>query len=178
MNEVRYNAQEHNYMGYEYQDQIVSGQMLALCTDCYPNFGWNIEDKTRPVAGVNRYTIKMKRSRKMVNKTELTRLQRQFDSQIKEIESMEKSKVVMAAMVAYIIGIVGAAFMTGSVFAFLGGLLTLCGILAIPGFICWIVPYLSYMLIGKKKAAKVQPYIDKKYDEIYAVCERANALLL
>ena len=80
-------------------------------------------------------------------------------------------------MVAYVIGIIGTAFMAGSVFAVTANRIIPCILLAIPAFIGWVLPYFCYRAIVKKKASEVTPLIDQKYDEVYAVCEKANALL-
>ena len=111
------------------------------------------------------------------NKAELTRLQRQFDSCVNEIETLERSKVIGASTAAYGIGIAGCAFLAGSVFTYLGGALVPCIVLAIPGFLGWIVPYFCFNKIRKSKTEKVSPLIDQKYDEVYEVCEKANGLL-
>lgn len=166
-----------NYVRYEYQEQTVNGHMLALYSDSYPSFGWEIEGKSRPLAGVNRYTLMLKRNRHMANRTELTRLQRQLDSYVKDIENMENAKVLVAASIAYSVGLVGTAFMAGAVFAYIGGFRPLCILLAIPGSICWIVSYLCYMAVGKRKAVQTQPFIEQKYEDICGICERAHALL-
>ena len=171
------NTKVGTYIGYEYQDQTVNDKMVPLYLDSYPYFGWKLEDKVRPLAGVSKTTMKFKRNRHLANKVELTRLQRRFDADVKDIETMEQSKVLTASMVAYTIGVVGCAFLAGSVFAFLGGLIPLCIILAIPGFVGWIIPYWCYKALGRKKSAEVQPFIEQKYEDIYAVCERAHALL-
>ncbi|MFV0412411.1 MAG: hypothetical protein ACK5L3_03950 [Oscillospiraceae bacterium] len=166
-----------NPIRYEYQEQTVTGKMLDLYIDNCAYFGWVIENKTKPLAGVNSYTLKLKRNRHIANKIELTRLKRQFDSYIKEIESMETSKILAASMAAYVVGVLGTAFMAGSVFSYVGGLIPLSILLAIPAFIGWGLPYFIYRAIEKKKENEVQPFINQKYDEIYAVCERAYSLL-
>lgn len=122
-------------------------------------------------------TLKFKRDRKIRNKAELTRLQRQFDSCMAEIESLERSKATLSSAVAYVIGIIGTAFMAGSVFTYNAGYLPLSIVLAIPGFVGWIIPYLAYSRIRRRKTAKVNPLIDQKYDELYETCEKAHALL-
>ena len=163
---------------YEYHSQPVSGSMMPMYTDNYQYFGWELEGKSMLLTGIGKYMLRFKRDRKIINRTELTRLQRQFDSQIKEIEVMEQSKLLTASVVAYSIGIIGSAFLAGSVFAFLSGVLILCILLAVPGFLGWGISYPCYLALGKRKAAEVQPYIDQKYEEIYAVCERAHGLLI
>jgi len=171
------NRANRNFVGYEYRDITVSRNMEAMYVDGYQNFGWELDGSAGLPAGLGSVTLKFKRDRKIRNKAELTRLQRQFDASVNEILSMEKSKGDSASIVAFTVGTIGTAFMAGSVFAVTGGLIVLCIILAIPAFIGWILPYFLYKSTYSKKAAKVAPLIDAKYDEIYEICERANNLL-
>ena len=67
--------------------------------------------------------------------------------------------------------------MTGSVFAVTAGNIPLCVVLAVPGFIGWIIPYWIFRSVSRKKTEAVNPLIDQKYDELYEVCEKANALI-
>lgn len=163
--------------GYEQYRQEVTGQMLDIYTDSYPNFGWEPENTSRTLAGVDKYTVTFRRALGITNRTELTRLQRMFNSYVKEIEIMEKAKTAEAAAAACITGVLGAAFLAGSVFCYVGGLMLLCVVLAIPGFAGLVLPFLLYAALRKRKAAAVQPYIDQKYEDLYAVCERAYSLL-
>jgi len=166
-----------NYIGYEYRDIAVDREMESLYVDSYQSFGWTLENKAQLPLGLSRVNMKFKRDRKIRNKAELTRLQRQFDACINQIEKMESSKASTASVVAFTIGIIGTAFLAGSVFSFLGNLIVLCIVLAIPGFVGWIIPYFLYNSTYAKKTAKVAPFIDGKYDEIYELCERASSLL-
>ncbi|WP_326974656.1 hypothetical protein [Caproicibacter sp. BJN0012] len=168
---------ENNFIGYEYKDITVSRSMESVYADGYANFGWTLEDTSTPVQGVGSVTMKFKRDRKIRNKAELGRLQRQFESCAGQIESLEKAKTNGAMIAAFSIGLVGTAFMAGSVFSYLAGMLPLCIILAIPAFIGWILPYFCFLSIRRKKTDKVTPLIDQKYDEMYEVCEKANGLL-
>ena len=111
------------------------------------------------------------------NKAELTRLQRQFDACVNDITSMENSKASSASIVAFSVGIVGTVLLGGATFAYLASMIPLCVVLAIPGFIGWILPYFLHKSTYAKKEAKVTPFIDGKYDEIYEICERASSLL-
>jgi len=177
MHEVASN--ENGFVGYEYRDITVEREMESMYVDGYQNFGWVLDKTSTPQIGLNNITLKFKRDRKIRNKMELTRLQRQFDACVSEIMGMEKSKAVGASIAAYSVGLVGTAFMAGSVFAIVAPqpLIVLCIVLAIPAFIGWILPYFLYQSSYAKKTAKLAPLIDGKYDEIYEVCERANSLL-
>lgn len=169
---------ENNFVGFEYQDITVKRTMASVYTDGYENFGWTMEGTSSSATKVDTVTIKLKRDRKIRNKAELTRLQRQFDACVMEIQSLEFSKFALASAVAYVIGVIGTAFMAGSVFAVTSNMISLCVVLAIPGFVGWVLPYLCYRKISKKKTDTVTPLIDKKYDDIYAVCEKASGLLV
>lgn len=170
---------ERNYIGYEYRDISVDGNLVALYVDSYVNFGWQFEGRQPSLLGISTgmVNLKFKRDRKILNKAELTRLQRQFDSCVSEITRMEQAKTSHASIVAFTIGIIGTAFMAGATFAYLGSLIVLCIVLAVPAFVGWIIPYFAYRSTYEKKNAKVTPLIESKYDEIYDVCEKANSLL-
>lgn len=170
---------EKNFVGYEYQNVNVKRSMVSVYADVYENFGWELEGTEEEPGKLTMDTITMnfKRDRKIRNKAELTRLQRNFDACVNEILSLEASKHVKASVFAYIIGIIGTAFMAGSVFAVTAGRIIPCIVLAIPAFIGWILPYFIFGGVEKKKTVEVTPLIDKKYDELYAVCEKAHALL-
>jgi hypothetical protein len=166
-----------SFIGYEYQEISVKNEMSSVCADGYANFGWKLEDSSFALGRPDSVVMKFKRNRKIRNKTELTRLQRQFDSIVSNIISLESSKRLKASIIAYTVGIVGTAFMAGSVFSVTAGLILPCIILAIPAFVGWILPYFLYRSIEKDKTASVAPLIDSKYDELYTICEKANDLL-
>ncbi|NLS84318.1 MAG: hypothetical protein GXZ14_01705 [Ruminococcaceae bacterium] len=170
-------TQENGFVGYEYQDITVKRDMASLYSDGYENFGWRLEGTSGAVGKPNYVTMKIKRDRKIRNKAELTRLQRQFCACAEEIQSLEFSKYVSGAAAAYVVGIIGTAFMAGSVFAITGGSVMGCILLAVPGFAGWIAPYLIYRVMTKKKTAQITPLIDKKHDEIYDICEKGSKLL-
>ena len=172
------NETKKYFIGYEYREITVDREMESVYADGYRNFGWILENASAPLIGLAGVTMKFKRDRRILNKAELTRLQRQFDSGIKEIMNMERSKASSASIVAFTVGVIGTAFMAGSVFAVVGGHIPLCIILAIPAFIGWILPYFLYNSTYAKKTTEVTPLIEGKYDELYEVCERANSLLM
>ena len=85
----------------------------------------------------------------------------------------------MAAVWALAAGVIGTAFMAGSTFAVVHEppVISLCILLAIPGFTGWIVPYFLYQEIKKRSMQKLQPLIEAKYEEIYESCEKGHSLL-
>ncbi len=169
--------EKKNYVGYEYHHVTVRETMENMYVDGYMDFGWQLEHAVKGISGKKEITLQLKRDRKIRNKAELTRLQRQFEACMEEIRSLENSKVIGAAAVAYVVGVIGTAFMAGSVFAYIAGMLVPSIILAIPGFVGWIIPYWLYCQIQSKKSAQTEPFINQKQDEIYEICKKANRLL-
>lgn len=176
MNEVN---KHRDFVGYEYKDITVPHDMESIYTDGYQNFGWELFEKSGVVTGINSSSLKFKRDRKILNKAELTRLQRQFDACAKEITALEKSKTTNATITSLVIGLIGCAFLAVSVFAITADPpnILLCILFGLPGIIGWILPYFVYKSKGLKRTQAVEPLIDAKYDEMYAVCEKANGLL-
>ena len=172
------NKSENNFVGYEYKDLTVKREMESVYVDGYRNFGWILEDTAASGQNLATVTMKLKRDRKICNKAELTRLQRQFEACAGEIEGMERSKTTTPSIAAFTIGIIGTAFMGLSTFSYLNGMLPLMIIFAVPGFLGWILPYFCYNGLRRSRTARLAPLIDKKYDEIYAVCEKGNGLLV
>ena len=166
-----------DFIGYEYKDVTVRRDMEAIYADSFPSFGWQIEG-TGFTTSPRNVVLKFKRNRRITNKAELTRLQREFEGHIHELERLEDFKFIVPSAVAYAIGIFGTAFIAGSVFAMTATLplLPLSIILAVPGIIGWIVPYFAYLKLKKKKTDIATPVIDRQYDAIYEVCEKASAL--
>lgn len=175
------------FVGYEYKEVHTDKSRESFLLDGYENFGWEldgniIEDSAENINPMkhDKVILHLKRNRKIINKMELTRLQRNFESCVREIEMLEKSKTSAATVYALIIAIVGTAFMAGATFAVTTQPpnVTWCILLAIPGFIGWILPYFVYRKVMGKQIEKVTPLIEDKYDEIYEICEKGNRLLL
>ncbi|MGN0131063.1 MAG: hypothetical protein ACI4AA_01325 [Lachnospiraceae bacterium] len=174
------------FIGYEYKEVSTDKGRASFLLDGYENFGWELDGNMTEDSGDNRNPVKqsnvilrLKRNRKIVNKMELTRLQRNFESCVREIDSLEKSKTSAATVYALVIAVAGTAFMAGATFAVSAQPphIILCILLAIPGFIGWILPYFVYKKVLRKQTEKVTPLIEEKYDEIYEICEKGNRLL-
>ena len=168
-----------DYIGYEYKEVVVRSEKASLYLDCYETFGWNADENFSAIRGSHYITLRLKRDRKIINKTELTRLQQYFEACANEIEMLEKQKTSAAIVWAFTVAIIGTAFMAGSTFAIVHEppIIWLCIILAIPGFIGWILPYFVYNWILRKRVQKIQPMIEAKQEEIYKICEKGHSLL-
>lgn len=165
---------ENRFIQYEYKEVFAEGERASLLTDCYESLGWEMDGRD---GGTKK--IMFRRNRKIVNKMELTRLQRNLEACIAEIDMLQKSKSSKAAVISLTIGLVGTAFMAGSVFAVTAStpVIWLCIILAVPAFGLWALAPILYPRLVAKRSAVVNELIEKKYDEIYKICEKGNALL-
>lgn len=168
-----------DFTSFEYKELIVKENMASFYLDCYENFGWQQDENFPPRESGDTVTLRLKRNRKIVNKVELTRLQRHFEADMEDISSLENSKTNMAKVISLTIGVIGTAFMAGSVFAVTATppVIWLCILLAVPAFAGWILPYFVYKKLKEDKTKKVTPYIEEKYDEIYEICEKGHSLL-
>lgn len=166
------------YIGYEYKTVHIDTNQMSLCMDAYSNFGWKLDENGKS-ADQNSTAIYLKRDRKIINKAELTRLQRHFEDCLRQIDKLEKKKTSKATTLALITGVIGTAFMAGATFAITAQTpaIVLCILLAIPGFAGWIAPVFLYQYFVRKDTAMVEPLIGNQYEEIYVICEKGRKLL-
>lgn len=167
------------FVGYEYKEIDASGERAAFYLDCYENFGWVLDERTQEAVPTSKGRLLLKRERKIMNKAELTRLQRHFETCVDEIGALERSKTSNATIWAIVVGSIGTAFMAGATFAavHVPPRYVLCTVLAVPGFIGWALPYFLYQKLAAKRAKVVTELVERKYDEIYEICEKGNSLL-
>ena len=189
-NEIRQDGA--GYTGYEYREISVPQEYASLCLDSYPCFGWEPDrnhelqaergrSPAKPDSSSSKGTVKLyfRRVRSISSKAELTRLQRNFDSCIAELKALEQSKTTQGMIAALSVGILGTAFMAGSTFAVVATppVIWLTILLAVPGFLGWILPYFLYRALVRRKTAQIEPLMEQKYDEIYDLCEKGSRLL-
>lgn len=147
--------------------------------DGYASFGWKQDENLPNEKSGGKVTLHFKRSRSILNKTELTRLQRHYEACMQEISALEASKGSVPMIVSLTCGLIGCAFMAGSVFAVTAAppVIWLTVVPGIPGFALWGAAYFGYKWSKRRRAETVMPLIDAKYDEACAVCEKAQQLL-
>lgn len=163
------------FVGYEYREIATDSSRISFLTDGYRYFGWEPDENP----GGEKNLLRLKRNRRITNRAELTRLQRNFEGCLGEIEKLEKAKTSAAAIYAMTIGIAGTIFMAGSVFAVTADppRIALCALLAIPGIIGWVAPYFVYRWTAEKRIKQIEPLIEGKYEEIYEIFEKGSRLL-
>lgn len=174
MGEIR--KESTQFTGYEYKELSAAGERAAFYLDCYESFGWQADERLESAA---RGRLLLKRERKLVNKMELTRLQRHFEACMDEIRALERSKTSAATMWAIVVGLIGTAFLAGATFAavHVPPRYVLCAILAIPGFAGWVLPWFVYQRLAARRSKIVAELVEQKYNEIYELCEQGNKLL-
>ncbi|MDE6744909.1 MAG: hypothetical protein K2J95_13620, partial [Lachnospiraceae bacterium] len=109
--------QQRSFVGYEYKELFTEGRRFSFLLDGYENFGWELDENLpengegRNPVSQQRKVLRLKRNRKIVNKMELTRLERNFEACVNEIDKLEKEKTSVATVYALVLGIIGTAFM-------------------------------------------------------------------
>ena len=167
------------YVQYEYLNVSATADNAPLLLDCYENFGWTQDERHFSSDTGRTVILHLKRDRKIINRMELTRLQRNFEGCLQEIRLLERSRKQLASIWAAVLAIIGTAFMAGAVFAVTNDppIYPLMVLLAVPGFAGWVLPYFIYHRLFARQHRKVQPLIDAKYQEIDQLCEKGHALL-
>ena len=127
----------------------------------------------------NKGKLVLRRDRKIVNKMELTRLQRHFEACLRELDQLEESRTARARICAVMTGFLGTAFLAGSTFAVTHQppMVALMVVLAVPGFAGWIAPWFLYRAMVRRRAQVVDKLVEQKYDEIYDLCAKGHSLL-
>ncbi|MFK5160216.1 hypothetical protein ACI3QN_11195 [Propionibacterium freudenreichii] len=175
------------YTAYEYATVRVPRTFEPLFRDTYPGFGWTVENPraTTSVASVplgrtqrsETVTLQLKRDRNLKNRDMVRALQEEADTALTTIISLERSKTSRAMVVAVTIGIVGSAFLAGSVFAMNAGLAVLSVALGALGLFGWVGGGISYRQVKRRRARHVDPLIENALDTLHEASRRAAHLL-
>lgn len=161
---------------FEYATVRADRTLEPLYKDTYASLGWSAETDRPTNPSGKTTTIKLKRDRHIKNRPMLVELQRRAEGALTSISSMERSKVSIALTVALIVGIIGAGFLAGSVFALTAGFTVMSIALGTVGLIGWAAGYLSFGKVRDSRAAKLAPLVDRQYDIVYSACEQAAKL--
>ena len=104
--------QQRNFVGYEYKELLTEDSRYSFLLDGYENFGWELDENLPEngekwnLAAQQKKVLRLKRNRKIVNKMELTRLERNFEACVNEIDKLEKEKTSTATVYAIVLGVI------------------------------------------------------------------------
>ena len=183
---------ERGHVGYDYREITGPRELSSRCRDSYPGCGGEADPNHEAAAGGGRVprhspaagqretvTLCFRRNRSIRNKAELTRLQRNFDSCVAELQALERAKTASATIAALVAALTGTAFMAGATFAAVAEppIIWLTILRAIPGCWGWILPVFLYRRLVRKRTAEIKPLQEQKYDEIDTICEKGSRLL-
>lgn len=79
------------FESFDYTKVTVAENQMSQYMDGYEHFGWRVDSNVPIEKGMGKVTIHLKRSRAVLNKMELTRLQRHFEACMSEIAALENS---------------------------------------------------------------------------------------
>lgn len=177
MNEITKNSRD--FVGYEYKELTAPGDKFSLYLDGYENFGWRVDPNVPQRQEHGLITVTVKRDRRIINKAELTRLQRNFDACVQEIEALERAKTTGPLILALTVGLIGTVFMALSVFAVTAQPphTAACVLFGVPGIAGWVAPVFIYQRRLHRRIREIAPLIEEKLDEAYHLCERGHQLL-
>ena len=164
--------------GFDYLKVTVEEDLLSRYMDGYEKFGWRMDENVPTEKNMGKATLHMKRSRHIINKVELTRLQQHYEACMEEVSTLKATIRSVPAMVSLVFVLTGCGFIAGSVFAVTASppVIWLTVLLAVPGFLLWAAAYFSYKPVKRRRIREVTPLIEAKYDEADEVCEKALRL--
>ena len=165
---------------YEYATINANRKDEALYADCYSSFGWQpSEGRTSVLANPDKVALKLKRDRRLKNRSEVNALQRKCENALATIDALERKQFSSAITATIIFGMIGTVFMALSVFniTLLTINIPLCIVFGVLGLIGWALGYFAYVKVKKSRTEKNAPLIDEQYDIVYNTCESAAALL-
>lgn len=158
----------------EYLEVSIKQNLVQTCSECYKALGWTVS-KTR--IGIGMTTIKLMRSKKIKNRSELCDLQHICEDAFRVIEKVEGIQRKKLRAFYLWVRVAGTSLMTGSLLAYQSDKIVLFIILLILGLIgCLFPSFISRRVIGKKMGRE-KSLIDKNLDIIHEACKKASELL-
>ncbi|MFZ7102077.1 MAG: phage holin family protein [Peptococcaceae bacterium] len=183
---------ETKFVSYEYMSISVRKEHEPLYSDCYENFGWqpiaNWEPAIiQPISQVPQVSqvsplspgncliiLKFKRNRNIKGKSQLNLLQKQCESALTIINSLEKSKESYPTAIALTFGLTGLIFFAGAVLSFIADIIPLFIIAVIFGLVGCALSLFNYKRVKENKTSQVAPKIEEQYEIIENICEQAR----
>jgi len=198
-------SKEERYTAYEYKTISVRRDTASMYMDCMNSFGWelaendmnslqsvlsaltpaNLGDTITNAAGSftgaadssAAVELRFKRDRRIENKIELNKLERQCEEALAKITKAERKNNAITMGVSLGSGIIGAAFTGLAVYCLIQSSIALGVVLSIIGAAGWALGYFSNRKVGKKRTERIESQKQQQYDVMYDACEKACALL-
>lgn len=180
-----------DFTTYDYLKLEVLSDLEQLYVDCYQSLGWNLTKVSENTLTKDYYinggiliepslvTLKFKRNRKIKNKTELLKIQRNMENSFKKIDKLKKEPELISTMYSLILGVTGMTFIIFSILSFISkNPFYILGVInGIVGFIGLISALLIYNKKRKQIQEKNEILIEEEYDSIYEYCKKAHNLI-
>ena len=194
-----------NFVGYEYKTVNAARDSAEMYIDCMENFGWTFVENDgcdvqdllsnlnpvnlgRNIAGAAQtfgettdtapsVMLKFKRDRRIENKQQLDKLEREYEAALSAISKIERKNSAQTMGVSLGTGIIGAVFVGLSVYNFISSNIVLGAVFAAIGAIGWTIGFFSNKKVGDRKSTQTESYIREQMDIVYSTCEKAHALL-
>ena len=171
------NRERNRATAYEYKNITVPNDMKMVYADGYAHFGWEYMGMETGFQGNLTVVLKFKRDRRLKDRNDLNRLEREFENGLKEVERLERKKSASIMASALGAGVAGLAFLAGAVVSFMAGGVFLGVVLLIPALGGCVMGFVNSIRVRAKKELQTAPQIDGHYDAVYQACEEAHTLL-
>lgn len=163
-----------NYERYDYKEVKIDHSPDYKYLDDLSCFGWK-EDENKS----NEKIYIFKRARSIINKNELIRLERNYQSCLKEIKKLKDTVHAQSVAIAILVGMIGCLFITLSLLEITKDAPNLMIFipLSLIGLLFWTLPIYIYKFCIKIGEEKIIKFINQKQDEIDVICDKALKLL-
>ncbi|WP_304508142.1 hypothetical protein [Anaerotignum sp.] len=157
----------------EYIDVIVNHKLVQLCNDCYHALGWKTISTNSGLISVK---LRLERSKKIKNRVELCKLQRECEDVLMELERLLKLQSLKSKRMAWITSIIIILFFAGALITYFLNFLFLSAVFLIFGCTELGIVYFIFHKYIRKMNKRIILEINRHYDVIYYLCKKAEQL--
>ena len=107
--------------GHDWKEVTVNKDKESLYADSYQNFGWELVNTSAPYPNALTVVLKFRRDTNIRNKAELEKLEKQFESGLRQIQKIERKTRNSVMIPALTSGIGGIALLGWAIYSFISG---------------------------------------------------------
>ncbi|WP_312072158.1 hypothetical protein [Anaerotignum propionicum] len=158
----------------EYIEVKINYKLYPMCIDCYHAFGW---EDISTIRGITSVKLRLTRSKKIKNRVELCKLQRECEDALMGLErllNLQNMKYIRVACVISTISILFSLITLITCFLRLFLLSVILSCLSVIGLGSIIFIHNKYIRIIKKEYVQE---INEYYDKLYYLCNKAEQLI-